>query len=1018
MNSSELAQIQSALTTFLNPSASHTLNAEQIISSVSSSPTFFNSLLVFVTNEQASPSVRLAASTLMAKILEKESQTLEKFDLNSLKASIVGIVTSTHTPIRNQIEKSMEILVKREYPLRWPGLLDQVVDMIKNSKETKELYGGLRVLYNIFSAFKREVDEKRKPLPFLIKQVFPFLENLLINGTKNVSPDFPSIINLLIKIFYSTIYQQLEDSFSSDSIKIWMFGAKWVIELNPANFGIKELPSKWKDACAMDSHPFFKMQKNALELLSKLAFHTTHPERISKEVLDCIHQALPTLLNTSMTYLSQLLKSDLSQSVYPHSNAVTAQHYKFLYYVFQANVKKEFIKPEAIQIIVFDVLVHHLSMQSYEREFWAEDQKQYFFALRNMKNEVLFRVKLAAQDALVFISKYDESFVGKYLGFMEEAVQNPNTQNSFLEGLLFGLEGILVYTSKKFHKAPENLFKRILFPYIDRKDPLILTRVCSIIALLGKIGTENPEIVTKVCMTLCYSIQSESIILNLAALKALGAIFSEPKPRECLQKDLPHILSHAMSLLKSENTDEVVKALKNLISSFSAETRQFSRGLFERLLEAFWSLSEGLGEENEDENDDIETIERSDLIESIESCLLALCQILYSDIDPSDYLILQPSVLNLLGNCLIQKKFRCIFDKVLQLFVALLARVPTVDQDILFFFAPITYTLLGPPKQSTQLVQTNLQESQLSILKASAQFDHGVAFIEYYLGFFGNFIKKSPSYFLQATDPFGNPLIYSIFQIADLLIRSGEQDQADLDLIFAVKLISYIPENCLSLLKSNVLIFENVLKYYTGFLGLTRGKFLKKIVLEKICGIMFLDCDFFIQVSKKSNYLDGFIYALFGSLDLFENAEDKGMVILAIAGLFSLPPGEFPSIIPMSSLVSEMIKMLVWLIDYEKNGKSTNEAEEEKDGENSDPEGDESDESDESWDEENYLEEGEEIDYSDSLEISNPVAELCSVLGRIEKSNNQFFMSIASELKGDDSKVLEECFKIFKSKDS
>lgn len=1016
MESAEIGRIREALSLALTPTGANTIKAEQIMEETSKSSSFVSSLLSIVVNQGYSLGERLAAASMIAKTLERESKDLERYDLGSLKATVVDLVTTSPPQIRAQLETAMGVLVKKEYPARWPGLLEQAITKIKTAQHTKELYGALRVIYNIFVVFKRLLWAERKALPYLIGQVFPFLENLLINGTKNPSPDFLPIINLLIKIFHCTIFIQLEESISAESLRIWIFGAKWAAELEPEKYGLNQPAMTWDQACDLSREPFFKMQKNALELLSKLAHHITFCRSSSGVQAEVIYEALPPLLSYSMGYLDRMAQASRKGQPVVESTVITGQHYKFIYYALQVHNTREFLRPEAVDQIVFKVLVHHLAASPHEGAAYAEDPGQFLLALKNIKHEPLFRVRLAAQDVLILANKYFDHLFERYLDFMARAAGDRESPPRFLEGLLFGLEGLVPYVGKRLSKSPEEFYRRVLLPCFDRREQFISARAASVLSTLGGPATEDPRVLESLCSALCRGLQDESLLLSLASLKAVGSVVVEEAPRTLLRSDLPHILDKAFSLLRTHSMNEAVSALKNLVSAFPGETRQFARELFARLLESFWSISENLDEVREDEADEGDQPERVDSLDAVESCLLALCQIVYTDIGPEAYRAIQPSVLNLLGKCFTEPRLHGVYDNILQLFVALLARCPEVDQDMWFFFAPIAYSILGPPKGNVTLVQTGLSPLQLDILRSAATLEHETLNIEIFLGAFGNFIQKSPTYFLQAVDPFGNPLIHFVFLTVDMLTKRGESERADFDLIFAVKLLSFIPENCLPILKNQVIIFENVLKYYASYLSLDRSKTLTKVVLEKICGLMFMDCSFFLLICKKTGLLEKFIYSLFGNIPLFSSSEERGMLILAITGLFSLSPEEFPSIIPMNSLVSEMLKNVVWLAQCKKDGMPKDEAEEDKDAQPNDNESSETDDSDESWNEENYIEEEEEIDYKDPLEITEPVVELRGALEKVEKTKPQFFVQIVGELKAEDSKLLAECFKIFEAK--
>lgn len=1027
MQTNEVSSITNFLKLTLSSDQPSINKAEQFFSEIHYSPTYLESLFKITMNDNIPTSLKTASSSLLLKNTKKSINYKDcPYTYNLIQSNIVDAITYyfDSTSIRKNLEDTLGILVTNFYPVKWPDLLNVLVCKIKEADGFREIYGSLRAIYSIFSGFKLEMRKKSNPVQFLMMKIFPYLENLALKGLKNIDENFVVICHLILKIFHAAIYLGFEEYIDEKTLKIWVFILKKSWE---CNFGIEkfDVPVNWDMMYNLEKNSIFLLKIEALEVIERITLTLNNKKNKYQRLFDFYITILPSILDSILTYNIKLINCNHN---FVYSNKCIAETYKILFYSLQINEKIEkdnenpLLSSKLINRIIYDVAIYHFQISKFEEQFFREDNNQYIYSDKNMLNEPVMIVKQFATDILLLLVKYDCNFLKMYLNFTENILKGNNIRNKdrcddrLKEGILFGIEHCIDYIKDDLKKEMDDFIEKILLPALLSDNIFLKARGCSIIYHLTDCEIRNMDLLVEICKEVCKSMSNDNLLLKIKAIKALSIIITIPDTQKLLKNGLEIIVNTILDLMKIITLEDLLISLKSIVLEFQEEIKPFAKKLITNLLETFWDIAKNSNLNNDDTD---EIVEENQMIDGLESSLITIIQILCCDLSQTFYLESENWLLEIISYIFTNKNvMRHLFDYGLELLSIYVYKLDSFDDNIYFLFPIICYTIVGRPRDKS-LIQNlpNLNESQKNLLFSKLINENCFNYNQHfdkYLGIFGNFIQKGFKIIFNAKDFYGKRLLEYIFDIVDFLTTRGLEDKIDLDLIYAVRILAYLFENNFDyLIKNQMSIFEEINSYLYNYSKQERGDTFKSEVYQKFCLMLYSDNKLVLDLWKKQEIYHDVLYGIFGNLKLFEDNDEKQTLLLAMIALYKLNPEDFPTIIPLNSLIQTTLKTMVFFVENQEKKKNFCEEEVKVDKDL------EYDDEDDSWNEEDHLdEEDPDLNYEDPFDNSEPILELNLIFRNLEKNNPTFFFKIMNELSQFQKDQLLKCFNYFLNQDN
>lgn len=162
----------------------------------------------------------------------------------------------------------MSVAMEVDYPGDWPNLVTDVLDSMKKAQKPEDLYGSLTVAKALVSTYKRSLDQGRAPLEFIVENIFPFLENLLIGQMKIREGYSNKVCQIILSIFCMANWMQFTRYLNEDKLRIWMVAVKLLLnrEMPP------ELTNKltnWDEMITRSNDPDWKIKSNCMKIVSR-----------------------------------------------------------------------------------------------------------------------------------------------------------------------------------------------------------------------------------------------------------------------------------------------------------------------------------------------------------------------------------------------------------------------------------------------------------------------------------------------------------------------------------------------------------------------------------------------------------------------------------------------------------------------------------------------------------------------------------------------------------------------------
>ena len=144
---------------------------------------YCSSLLNMTIDENQSIHLRqLAVTTLGQEIKHNYSNVKDsvipeeekEFLRNRICHSI--IVCSSSKPLKKMLQQIFYKMVSTDFPLKWPNMLNNVIEFLKSTTQTTELYGVLSCVKTILECFEfvSIANVKKDTLNTLVSNLFPF----------------------------------------------------------------------------------------------------------------------------------------------------------------------------------------------------------------------------------------------------------------------------------------------------------------------------------------------------------------------------------------------------------------------------------------------------------------------------------------------------------------------------------------------------------------------------------------------------------------------------------------------------------------------------------------------------------------------------------------------------------------------------------------------------------------------------------------------------------------------------
>lgn len=420
---------------------------------------------------------------------------------------------------------------------------------------------------------------------------------------------------------------------------------------------------------------------------------------------------------------------------------------------------------KVIYFLSFETTLPLMSFSVYEENLFNTNLTEFLFAQKEFKTEPLLTIKSSGYDLINTILFEDYNKFFSFIQFSED-VFNDNSKGYLQHSILFifqNLENkefcisspikmftigiwnqIVEQTGQSIEMLVGQIKNRILDNVIIKglKSPhtYIRSKTCSLLGEMDQEIWSDSNQLIELCQLICNCLLEENEVTRITSLKAIEYLVSIPECIPLLKSSLSVIISKILEMLKLANMEDIIRSLYEIVKQYSDDVLEYATEIVNSLLSSFYESIEDVQEKNENEQEC--EYEKDETLNSLETIILTLNEILLLNLSDEFYHSSKSWVLDLISKIMSQTKLFSLTDAVLKLFNSFLFNIKTYDDKIWFFFPSMCYLILEKKDQfNPEMFSTSGLSLEQAVIISSGLYQRMKGHIPDYSRFLGKFNK-------------------------------------------------------------------------------------------------------------------------------------------------------------------------------------------------------------------------------------------------------------------------------------
>jgi len=176
----------------------------------------------WIPKEPPEPSPAAIASGTVPPINPELTFSIHEQDKDMIRDNIVQATVQAPEVIRIQLAVCVSIIIKHDFPHKWPRVVDQV-NIYLQTPEPGSWLGALICLYQLVKNYEYKKREDRAPLNDAMNLLLPMIRKIMVELLPDQSAHMTEIKKTILKIFHALIQYILPmDLIKEDDFIKWM----------------------------------------------------------------------------------------------------------------------------------------------------------------------------------------------------------------------------------------------------------------------------------------------------------------------------------------------------------------------------------------------------------------------------------------------------------------------------------------------------------------------------------------------------------------------------------------------------------------------------------------------------------------------------------------------------------------------------------------------------------------------------------------------------------------------------
>lgn len=624
-----------ALRGSFSPEQSQREEAEAFLTKAEQSPGYITALIRIWVNPALDVQIRQSSSIQAKNVIRKHwsrsmnydgtvvdgtpgvpgSYEVSEEEKTFVKEHMIEVlVHCTEQPnLRGQALECVKLVVNREYPIRWPGFLNQCLALVSSGEETKA-YCGLACLRVIAREFEMKSSGKaREPLEELIQVAMPGLLSLgerLVSSAGQVAA--ATLLKFILKIYYSCVQIRLSRVLADAAVCTrWFELCSKAVMISPAD---------GSSGADLEEGPHAKVHKWGFRILSRFFAKYGNPEIADSENDDSGFDATK-FAEWWLGSFAPPLVSMVSDLLATRSLSRPAK-YQALSFVSEGiahSVTYRAMKPK-LQSLLFEVIFPLMCFSKEDGELWESDSEEFvrrefdcmvsFSDPRTAATEFLKNmVSLRSKDSLAPLLKFCESHL-----FTEPPAYADIAKCSRKDGALAIIGAIapqLCVSSKKAKKSSkksiasssaasrlpdksqlEAILAQFVLPDFGCPVKFLRYRACWVYQQFAEenFAFQNPTTTQMAFAGFRKCLSDPDLPVRVQAGTSVKSFIAHEDFEPMIKPAVPELLDKLLKLMHEVDCEPLASTLETLVTEFSQEVLPFASQAVEQLGKVFVRL--------------------------------------------------------------------------------------------------------------------------------------------------------------------------------------------------------------------------------------------------------------------------------------------------------------------------------------------------------------------------------------------------------------------------------------------
>lgn len=789
-----------------------------------------------------------------------------------------------------------------------PDFLEEILERLNYANGYFNIIQGCLIsIKNLIPNYKLQLNHNSKNLESSVLILFPYLERNIKYFLEKYNEKTSIHINIILKIFFSTIYLQLPKYLTNEeNLERWILFVKNVLDF-PIPHNLETQTQNQEEIYLREENIFWKNRKWCAKILQRFLEKYCILEfgmiELDKKCFAVVFEEKYLFLDTFIAILFNRKTFFVSRMML---------NYSLIYMKFTLYLKNTLQKLHSIlESIIFDVLIPMLYLNPNEELKWYTAPEEYIRKQenisssnsKNLKSQVINLIKLIC-------SKYDSNnqlylrILFEYTVFSMTNQKDPRTNqplNFIMKDALLLIIGHLkfkILEEKSCNDQIETFLEQCVFPEFKNQNGLLRSRTCWIIGKFGDLKFKNLQNKINAIEGIFKCLFENSLPIIYEAGIALSCFLNENETIEFLRPSLPKILKIYYKIINQISLNSILSALNRIILYFKQDIRPYCYELAIISANTFKNLIGNYEFMNNTKNDEFDELLVGDIcLEIIENTILVnFPEDFYSD--------LEQVLIPIFNYCFSEYQLENI-GSALSCLNILLFNSSVISDSLLFYYPFLIYQIIGMPKKLNIKALTQLSDEQQKLLLKVGK-GWGFDNFEEMIGCLKNYIQKSKQEFLTTVDFFGELHINLLFKAVENIYEFSFYGIVDLAL--ATTLIMTLIECHLGQIDSYISrIIKNALKNIEN----NDSELVKMINLEVISLTLWYNPWITLSYINENDMIEHLFQLWISIIPKFKYKIAKIRLLLGLASIFKIQQKDLPIFI--LNLVFQFIKIIIKL---------------------------------------------------------------------------------------------------------